>query len=54
MKNGAKCVLCQQNLDNAASHRLKQFEAFVVSTTERELREELENILHNYEKLSSI
>lgn len=36
---GAKCVLCQQDLDHAAAHRLKQFEEFVVSTTERELRQ---------------
>ena len=39
VENGARCVLCQQDLSHAASHRLKQFEAFVVSTTERELRE---------------
>jgi energy-coupling factor transporter ATP-binding protein EcfA2 len=39
VENGAKCVLCQQDLDHEASHRLKQFEAFVASTTERELRE---------------
>ncbi|MGH8727942.1 MAG: AAA family ATPase [Burkholderiales bacterium] len=39
VENGARCVLCQQDLDHAASHRLRQFEAFVVSTTERELRE---------------
>ncbi len=32
-------MLCQQDLDHAASHRLKQFEAFVASTTERELRQ---------------
>lgn len=37
--DGAHCVLCQQDLNHAASHRLKQFEAFVASTTERELRE---------------
>lgn len=37
--DGAHCVLCQQNLDHAARHRLEQFEAFVVSTTERELRQ---------------
>ncbi len=37
--NGAHCVLCQQDLDHAATHRLKQFETFVASTTERELRE---------------
>jgi energy-coupling factor transporter ATP-binding protein EcfA2 len=39
LENGARCVLCQQDLGQAASHRLRQFEAFVVSTTERELRE---------------
>jgi hypothetical protein len=37
--DGARCVLCQQDLDHAAQHRLQQFEAFVASTTERELRE---------------
>ena len=35
----AHCVLCQQDLDHAAGHRLRQFEAFVISTTERELRQ---------------
>jgi energy-coupling factor transporter ATP-binding protein EcfA2 len=35
----ASCVLCQQKLDQAASHRLSQFEQFVASTTERELRD---------------
>jgi hypothetical protein len=39
VENGAHCVLCQQELDHAASHRLEQFEAFVSSTTEKELRE---------------
>jgi energy-coupling factor transporter ATP-binding protein EcfA2 len=39
VENGAHCVLCQQDLDHEASHILKQFEAFVASTTERELRE---------------
>jgi hypothetical protein len=37
--NGAHCVLCQQDLDHAALHRLQQFEAFAASTTERELRQ---------------
>lgn len=37
-EDGAKCVLCQQNLDHAAVHRLSQFESFVQSTTESELR----------------
>ena len=36
--DGARCVLCQQDLDHAARHRLEAFEAFVVSAAERELR----------------
>ena len=39
VENGARCVLCQQDLDHEASQRLRQFESFVASTTERELRE---------------
>jgi energy-coupling factor transporter ATP-binding protein EcfA2 len=39
VENGAHCVLCQRDLDHATSHRLKQFEEFVASTAERELRE---------------
>jgi energy-coupling factor transporter ATP-binding protein EcfA2 len=35
----AKCVLCQQDLDHAAAHRLRQFEEFVTSKTEQELRQ---------------
>lgn len=37
--DGAQCVLCQQDLNHAAAHRLKQFEDFVASTVERELRQ---------------
>lgn len=36
--DGTQCVLCQQDLDQAARDRLKAFEAFVASTAERELR----------------
>ena len=39
VEDGAQCVLCQQDLDHSAAHRLEQFEAFVASTTERELRQ---------------
>lgn len=39
LDDGALCVLCQQDLDHSAGHRLRQFEAFVASTTERELRQ---------------
>jgi len=37
--DGAQCLLCQQDLDHAAAHRLKQFADFVASTVERELRQ---------------
>ena len=39
VETDAHCVLCQQDLDHAARHRLQQFEAFVASTTEQELRQ---------------
>jgi len=39
VEDGAQCVLCQQDLNHAAAHRLKQFEDFVASTVERELRQ---------------
>jgi recombinational DNA repair ATPase RecF len=38
-EDGAKCVLCQQDLDHGAAQRLRKFEEFVTSTTERELRQ---------------
>ena len=43
VEDGSHCVLCQQDLVHAAAHRLKQFEAFVASTTERELQRIREN-----------
>jgi ABC-type molybdenum transport system ATPase subunit/photorepair protein PhrA len=39
VEDGAQCVLCQQGLDHAAAHRFKQFEDFVASAVERELRQ---------------
>jgi len=39
VEDGDHCLLCQQDLDHDARHRLKQFEEFVASTTEKELRE---------------
>jgi hypothetical protein len=42
VEDGAYCVLCQQDMDHAATHRLKQFEAFGASTTETEPMGELE------------
>ena len=45
VEDGAHCVLCQQDLDHAASHRLKHFEAFVTSSTETELRQLRDKVL---------
>jgi energy-coupling factor transporter ATP-binding protein EcfA2 len=39
VESGARCVLCQQEFDHAATHRMNQFQAFVASVTERELRQ---------------
>ena len=51
----AHCLLCQQELDRAAQHRLQQFETFVTSTTEQELqvaRESLTRLRKIYTDLS--
>ena len=39
VEGDAQCVLCQQSLDHDAGESLRRFEAFVASTTERELRQ---------------
>lgn len=39
VENDALCLLCQQGIDHTTGHRLRQFEAFVASTVERELRQ---------------
>lgn len=39
VEQGSQCVLCQQDLEEEATQRLKQFEDFVASTVERELRQ---------------
>jgi hypothetical protein len=39
IEQSAKCVLCQQDLDREAAGRLRQFEEFITSTTEKELRQ---------------
>lgn len=54
VENGAKCVLCQQDIDHAASHRLKQFKAFVSSTMERELREARESFARLFKRLTDL
>jgi ABC-type lipoprotein export system ATPase subunit len=52
--HGAKCVLCQQDLDHVATHRLKQFEEFVISTTERELRQFREDFSRRIDAFASL
>ena len=44
VENAAHCVLCQQDLDHAARHRLRQFEEFVTSTSEQELQQARTNL----------
>ena len=39
LEDKSRCVLCQQDLDHAARHRLQEFENFVASTAENELRQ---------------
>ncbi len=46
----ARCVLCQQDIGHTAAERLKQFEEFVVSAIERELRK----IKENFAKLRQV
>ena len=36
--DGARCVLCQQDIGSDAATRLRQFEAFIVSPAEKEFR----------------
>jgi hypothetical protein len=54
IEDGSKCVLCQQDLDHAATHRLKQFEEFITSTTERELRQLRENFVRRRNAFNSL
>jgi len=37
--DGAQCLLCQQDIEEEASDRLKQFELFIASVTEKEFRD---------------
>lgn len=54
VKNGAQCVLCQQDIKPAASHRLTQFATFVASTTEQELRKAREKLKGLYERFHDL
>lgn len=50
----AHCVLCQQNLEQDAVAKLKQFEAFVVSATEKEFRAAKDKYLRVYKGLDEL
>jgi energy-coupling factor transporter ATP-binding protein EcfA2 len=52
--DGSKCVLCQQDLDHAVAHRLRQFEEFIASTTERELRQLREDFVRRRNAFASL
>jgi hypothetical protein len=54
VEDGAQCVLCQQNLDHAASHRLRQFEEYVASTVERELTALRENFVRRRKAFAAL
>ncbi len=49
-----RCVLCQQRLEANAAVRLKQFETFVISATEKELREARETYTGLYKGLDEL
>ena len=50
----ALCVLCQQKLDNSATHRLKKFQAFVDSTMQRELQETQEALRQRHDAFANL
>jgi energy-coupling factor transporter ATP-binding protein EcfA2 len=54
VESGAHCVLCQQDFDHAARHRMNQFEAFVASMTERELRQLRETLAQRRKTLTDL
>ena len=53
-EDGSKCVLCEQDLDHAAAHRLQQFEDFITSTTEKELRQIREDFARRRNAFTSL
>ena len=52
--DGTQCVLCQQDLDQAARDRLRAFEVFVASTAERELREAQDAFIERRDKFTDL
>lgn len=54
VREGASCVLCQQQLDDDAGERVTQFERFVASTAERELREARQDFARARESLTNL
>ncbi len=53
-EDGAQCVLCQQDIKEQASERLKQFEIFVVSVAEKEFREARGKYARHYKELNEL
>lgn len=50
----ARCVLCQQAIEESAATRLKKFEAFVVSVSEKEFRAAREDFGQLYKELEKL
>ena len=50
----SQCVLCQQDIEEQASDRLKQFEIFVVSVVEKEFREARGKYARHYKELDEL
>ena len=50
----AQCVLCQQDIGEQASDRLKQFEIFVISIAEKEFREVRDKYERHYKDLDEL
>ena len=54
VENGARCVLCQQDLDHAAGRRLEAFQAFVVSDAERKLKDVRDALDESTERITGL
>lgn len=52
--DGAQCLLCQQDIKEEASERLKQFELFVISVVEKEFRDARNLYARHYKELDEL
>ena len=52
--DGAQCLLCQQDIQEDAFERLKQFELFVISVVETEFRDARNIFARHYKELDEL